>query len=129
MKLFSRIAAVVALLVVPLALAVASQALATRPGPPSVPGAPVLLRGVPSAGGGAQQTPAPRPTVAPRTTPPVGVAPSPRRQPAAPAPRRAAEPAAPGQAAEPRVVRPAPVPLGDDADDADDASDGEDGDG
>ena len=43
MRLLMRLLVVVALLAVPLGLAVASQALADRPGPPAVPTTPVVI--------------------------------------------------------------------------------------
>ncbi len=102
--LWIRMLALLVVLVVPLGLAVASQVLAARPGPPSVPVAPVQLPG----SGAAPLAPAPPPAAAPPAAAPPAAAP------------RAASPRADPRA--PRVVAPAPPGLDqdDDSDDADD---------
>jgi hypothetical protein len=97
-----RMLALLVVLVVPLGLAVASQVLAARPGPPSVPVAPVQLPG----SGAAPVAPAPPPAAAP-----------PAAAPPAAAPPAAAPPADPRA---PRVVAPAPPGLEQDDDDDDD---------
>jgi hypothetical protein len=94
--LWIRMLALLVVLVVPLGLAVASQVLAARPGPPSVPVTPVHLPG----SGAAPLAPAPPPAAAPPAA-------SPRADPRAP-----------------RVVAPAPPGLEQDADD--DANDDDD---
>jgi hypothetical protein len=90
--------ALLVVLAVPVGLAVASQALAARPGPPSVPVTPVHLPG----SGAAPLAPAPPPAAAPPAGSPPAA--SPRADPRAP-----------------RVVAPAPPGLehDDDADDDD----------
>lgn len=50
MGIWSRVGAVVALLALPLALAVGSQALADRPGAPAMPDQPVELVGTDPSG-------------------------------------------------------------------------------
>lgn len=100
MRLLSRLLVVVGLLAVPLGLAVASQALADRPGAPSVPAESVVIE---------EAGPPPRDATDPTT-------------PASPPSGPAAEPPRPD---EPQVVDPAPIPV-DDADDADDEADGAD---
>ena len=97
--LWIRMLALLVVLVVPLGLAVASQVLAARPGPPSVPVAPVQLPG----SGAAPLAPAPPPAAAPPAAAP-------------PAASLRADSRAP------RVVAPAPPGLEHDDDD-DDAND------
>lgn len=67
MRLLMRLLVVVALLAVPLGLAVTSQALADRPGPPAVPTTPVVIEeaGPPPAEPTAD-------SAAPSATPPPG---------------------------------------------------------
>ena len=96
MRLLTRLLAVVALLAVPLGLAVASQALADRPGPPSVPAEPVVIE---EAGPSPPADPT-EATVAPSEPAPVPPAPP------SPAPPPAG----------PEVVEQAPIPVDDDAD-------------
>jgi hypothetical protein len=107
-----RMLALLVVLVVPLGLAVASQVLAARPGPPSVPVAPVQLPG----SGAAPVAPAPPPAAAPPAAAPPAAAP-PAAAPPAAAPPAAAPPADPRA---PRVVAPAPPGLEQDDDDDDD---------
>lgn len=77
MRLWGRIAALLGVLAVPLALALASQGLAARPGPPEVPAGDVRLAG-PVAG--PSGSPAPPPAgVAPGSAGPQIVAPQIRR--------------------------------------------------
>jgi hypothetical protein len=112
--LWIRMLALLVVLVVPLGLAVASQVLAARPGPPSVPVAPVQLPGP----GAAPVAPAAPPAAAPPAAAPPAASP-PAASPPAASPR-AASPRADPRA--PRVVAPAPPGLeqDDDADDSDD---------
>lgn len=107
MGIWSRVGAVVALLALPLALAVGSQALAERPGAPAMPDQPVEL-----------------------------VEADPTRQPVTqPSGQSSTQPTDPDDDGGPRVVTPSPsVPLdtddesddGDDADEPDDADDADD---
>ena len=114
-RLGGRAAVLGLMLLVPLALAVASQALASRPGAPALPTGPVVVGGgdLPAPGGGV--TVAPTPTHGP--TPPATPAPGASPAGGDPAP-------APVPADAPRVVRPprpAPAPPADGA--ADDTGD------
>ncbi|WP_309648990.1 hypothetical protein [Nocardioides sp.] len=70
MGLWSRIGVVVTLLALPLGLAVASQALAERPGDPSVPTTPVLVDSdLPPEPAQSPSSPATRPPSAPSPGP------------------------------------------------------------
>ncbi len=105
-RVISRFLLLAVVLVVPVLLAVASQAMTREPGPPDLPTAPIEVSLAPPA-------------------PPSAPAPSPSA-PEAP-PSVAATPSAETGAGEPDVIRqPVPTPGGDDADDDDAGDDGDD---
>ena len=70
MGIWSRVGAVVALLALPLALAVGSQALADRPGAPAMPDQPVELVGTDPTGQPSEQPSAPADDGGPRVVTP-----------------------------------------------------------
>ena len=107
MRLLTRLLAVVALLAVPLGLAVASQALADRPGPPSFPAEPVVIE---EAGPPPPADPT-EVTVAPSEPAPVS--------PSEPAPVPPSPPSPASPPAGPEVVEQAPIPVDDDDADED----------
>ena len=123
-RLSGRVTVLLLMLLVPLGLAVASQALASRPGPPSVPEGPVVVVGStgapspdPTPAAVTRSSPSASPPAAPGTqvAPPAVAPPAPQR------PRAAVRPVAP---AAPRVVQPRPpVVSGGDDDDAGEVDD------
>lgn len=130
MRLASRVGALLALLAVPLLLALASQSLAARPGAPAVPTDAVRL-GDRASGPGVTT---PEDTATPTSSPPpprestaAGPAPTASASPSAPAapapPASAPAPAPPAGPAAPRVVVPAPERTEVDDDDAQEQDD------
>lgn len=111
MRIWWSVTAMVGLLAVPLLLALASQSLAARPGPPPVPDTPVLVEG-----GGV-----PAPSTSPTTPPAPGTVPGPAPAPAPDAPAPDA-PAPTGSG--PQVVEPSGPGVADpDPEEPDEAED------